>query len=194
MGQIRTFVAIELDDSIKVSLIELQEQLRAGVPKGVVRWVRPEGIHLTLKFLGDVPADRIEGIAHAIEDACQGSAPFSLSIGGLGCFPSSKRPRVLWVGVEEPTGALVKLQASIEKALAELGFPPEKRKFHSHLTLGRTRRQASSGEVRRLGELIESTAVGEIGEMKAEAVSLMRSDLKPTEAVYSQLAVVRLGA
>ncbi|MEA3459666.1 MAG: 2'-5' RNA ligase family protein, partial [Chloroflexota bacterium] len=95
--------------------------------------------------------------------------------------------------VEEPTGALVKLQASIEKALAELGFPAEKRKFHPHLTLGRTRRQASSGEVRRLGELIESTAVGEIGEMKAEAVSLMRSDLKPTGAVYSQLAVVRLG-
>lgn len=193
MEQIRTFVAIELDESCKAGLTEMQDRLKTEVPKGIVRWVRPEGMHLTLKFLGDVPVDRIEEITQAIEDACQGFAPFSFSIAGLGCFPNTRRPRVLWVGIEEPTGALADLQAAIEEALVGLEFQPERHKFHPHLTLGRTRRRASRSQVRRLGELVESTTSGEIGEMESEAVSLMRSDLKPTGAVYSQLAEVRLG-
>ena len=192
MEQIRTFVAIELDDSIKAGLTELQKRLKAEAPPGAVRWVRPDGIHLTLKFLGNVPASRIKEITRAIAGACRGFGPLLLSVGGLGCFPNSRRPRVLWVGVEEPTGALAKLQRAIEEALAGLGFPPEGRSFHPHLTLGRTQRRVSSGDVRRLGQLVEETEIGQLGRMEAKAISLMRSDLKPTGAVYTRLAAIKL--
>jgi 2'-5' RNA ligase len=94
--------------------------------------------------------------------------------------------------VEEKTGTLLRLQEAIEGKLALLGFPPEKREFSPHLTLGRTHRRASGGEIRKLGELIRSTEGGEVGKVVANSVSLMRSDLKPTGAVYTRLAEVKL--
>lgn len=192
MEQVRTFIAIELDEKIKVALAELQEQLKGKIPPGSVRWVGPEGIHLTLKFLGNVPANRIEQVEQAISQACAGFPSFSFSIGGLGCFPDTRRPRVVWVGVQEDTGILKRLQKAIEDGMEKLGFPPEERGFQAHLTLGRTQRRASSADVRRLGQIVAETDIGELGRMEARAVSLMRSDLKPTGAVYTRLAEVRL--
>jgi 2'-5' RNA ligase len=192
MEKIRTFIAIELSEEVKEGLAELQEKLKGKAPQGTVRWVRPEGIHLTLKFLGNIPSNMLDRIKKALTEACEGFSSFSFSVRGLGCFPSSKRPRVIWVGVEEKTGMLLRLQEAIEEKLALLGFPPEKREFSPHLTLGRTHRRASGGEIRKLGELIESTNVGEVGEAVANSVSLMRSDLKPAGAVYTRLAEVKL--
>jgi len=157
-----------------------------------VRWVKPGGIHLTLKFLGDVPANRIEEIERALTQACAGFPAFSLSVGGLGCFPNPRRPRVVWVGVQEESGTLAGLQKAIEDGMEKLGFAPEGRKFHAHLTLGRTQRRASSGDVRRLGRLVQEIEIGPLGQMEARSVSLIKSDLKPTGAVYTQLAAVRL--
>ena len=192
MKQIRTFIAIELDETINAALTDLQEQLKAEVPRGSVRWVRPEGIHLTLKFLGDVPANRIEEVEQALTQACVGFPAFSFSVGGLGCFPNPRRPRVVWVGVQEESGTLNRLQKAIEDKMERLGFPAEGRRFHAHLTLGRTQRRASSDDVRRLGQLVEETNIGELGQMEARVVSLMKSDLKPTGAVYTQLAAAKL--
>lgn len=193
MKQVRTFIAIELDETIKDALADLQEQLKAKSPQSSVRWVRPEGIHLTLKFLGDVPANRIEEVQRALTQAGVGFPSFPFSVGGLGCFPNSRRPSVIWVGVQEESGTLPRLQKAVEDAMEKVGFPPEGRRFHAHLTLGRTQRQASSGDVRRLGQLVSETDIGEsLGQMEARIVSLMKSDLKPTGAVYTQLAAVRL--
>jgi len=192
MKQVRTFVAIELDETINAALAGLQGQLKAEVPQGSVRWVKPGGIHLTLKFLGDVPANRIEEIERALTQACAGFPAFSLSVGGLGCFPNPRRPRVLWVGVQEESGILSRLEKAIQDEMEKLGFPPEGRKFHAHLTLGRTQRRASSGDVRRLGRLVSETDIGQLGQMEARSVSLIKSDLRPTGAVYTQLAAVRL--
>ncbi len=190
MEQIRTFIAIELPDEVRAGLAGIQEELkRRG--EGV-KWVRPEGIHLTLKFLGNVPADRIEEIIRAVREACVGFSPFQLSFAGLGCFPNLRRPRVIWVGVEGETETLARLQKAIEDNLDALGFPREKRGFSPHLTLGRVRREVGSGERRRLGQLIEATATDQLGEMVVESISVMRSDLKPTGAVYTRLAVVKL--
>ena len=193
MKQIRTFIAIELDETINAALTDLQEQLKAKVPRGTVRWVRPEGIHLTLKFLGDVPANRIEEVKQALTQACAGFPAFSFSVEGLGCFPNPRRPRVVWVGVREESGTLMRLQKAIEDRMEKLGFAPEGRRFHAHLTLGRTQRRASSGDVRRLGQLVSETDIGKLGQMEAQTVSLMKSDLKPTGAVYTQLAAAELG-
>ncbi|MFQ5812112.1 MAG: RNA 2',3'-cyclic phosphodiesterase [Anaerolineae bacterium] len=192
MKQIRTFIAIELDETISAALADLQAQLKAKIPQGSVRWVKPGGIHLTLKFLGDVPANRIEEIERALTQACAGVPSFSFSVGGLGCFPSPRRPRVLWVGVQEESGTLTRLQKAIEDRMEKLGFAPEGRKFHAHLTLGRAQRRASSGDVRRLGQLVSETEIGSLGQMEAWAVSLIKSDLKPTGAVYTQLAAMEL--
>ena len=192
MEQVRTFIAIELDEAINAAIADLQGQLKAKVPRESVRWVKPEGIHLTLKFLGNVPANRVEEIERALTQACVGFPAFSVSVGGLGCFPNPRRPRVVWVGVQEESGTLARLQKAIEDGLEKLGFAPEGREFHAHLTLGRTQQRASSGDVRRLGQLVEEADIGQLGQMEARAVSLIKSDLRPTGAVYTQLAAVRL--
>ncbi len=192
MKTIRSFIAIELSENILAAIADLQKQLKNQVPKDTVRWVQPEGIHLTLQFLGDVPLPKIEPIAQALVTACAPFRPFSITVGGLGCFPNLRRPRVTWVGVEEPTGTLAALQKAVERALIPLGFTPEKRAFHPHLTLGRTRRQASRDQAQALGTLVSKTSLPLLGQMEVQWVSLMRSDLRPTGAVYTQLATAPL--
>ena len=193
MERVRTFIAIELEGPLRKRLAEVQEQLEAQMPPGLVRWVKPESIHLTLKFLGGVPAARLGEIGEGLERACRGFAPFAFQVTGLGCFPNFRRPTVVWVGVEEPEGTLARLQEAVEREMARLGFPPEGRAFTPHLTLGRTRRQAGSRALRQVGELIKNTPLGKLGEIKVEAISLMRSDLLPTGAVYTRLKLVPLG-
>lgn len=190
--EIRTFIAIELPDPIKASLTELQERLKGQAPPRAVRWVRSEGIHLTLKFLGQTSVDQIEGIAEALRLACASLSPFTYTVGGLGCFPNLRRPRVIWVGVQEPTGTLSRLSGAIEEACAELGFKRERRAFHPHLTLGRLRNRISAEERRAIGELVQETEVASLGAGTAKGISLIRSDLQPTGAVYTILREIEL--
>lgn len=189
---IRTFIAIELPDSLKASLMELQERLKEQAPPRAVRWVRSEGIHLTLKFLGQTPVDQIKGLVESLSSACAALSPFIYTVGGLGCFPNLRRPRVIWVGVQEPTGMLARLQGAVEGACADLGFKRERRAFHPHLTLGRLRDRVSTGERRAIGELIQGTEVASLGTVSARGVSLIRSDLRPTGAVYTTLREIEL--
>jgi 2'-5' RNA ligase len=190
MDTVRTFVAIELAPDILTRLEDLLTRMKRDLPPGLVRWVRPAGIHLTLKFLGEVPANKVDAIAEAMRDACTSHPPFSFAINGLGCFPNPRRPRVIWVGVDEPSGTLAHLQRDVERAMKPLGFAPEERKFHPHLTLGRVKR-GTPGELRTLSEYI-SHGQAKIGEMQATSVSLIRSDLRPDGAVYTELAAALL--
>lgn len=193
MEQIRTFIAIELSRELGDGLARLQNRLGGQVPERSVRWVRPEGIHLTLKFLGDVPAPRITSVSQAVEAVCRGCEPFGFELFGLGCFPNPRRPRVLWVGVREPSGTLAHLQKAVENELAGLGFGRENRPFQPHLTLGRVQRRVSQSDLQRLGDLIAGSDVGLLGGMTATSVDVMRSDLRPSGAVYTALAHVPLG-
>jgi 2'-5' RNA ligase len=190
MDTVRAFVAIELSPTILQALDDLQSRLRQDVSPKLVRWVRPQGIHLTLKFLGDVPKGQIETIAESLREACAPHAPLTLSVEGMGCFPNPRRPRVVWVGVAEPSGALSRLQRDVERALGPLGFPPEKRGFSPHLTLGRVKGRDRDA-VAALGEYVSQAKV-RIGEMQVHAVHLMRSELLPGGAVYSELALAPL--
>jgi len=193
MEQMRCFVAIELEEAIHQEIRRTQTLLKSNPSGRHGRWVRPEGIHLTLKFLGDVPADQIDTIAQAIRDATAGVAPFRVSYGGLGCFPNTRFPRVIWIGVEDPEGTLLRLQKAVETHLSALGYPPERRAFHPHLTLARTRR-VSKGEQVALGKLVERTQVDRLGDMLVREISLMRSELRSSGAVYTQLAAAPLRA
>jgi 2'-5' RNA ligase len=193
VATVRTFIAVELDQEIRSGLQTLQDRLRALVAPRSVRWVRPEGIHLTLKFLGDTPTGKLDEIQNALAMAAGDLFAFSFAVGGLGCFPNARRPRVLWVGLQEPAGALVRLRDAVEEHVAPLGFPTEKRRFHPHLTLGRVQRHASKSEVIEIGEVVATSLVGTIGEMRATNVSFIRSDLRPTGAVYTTLFEARFG-
>lgn len=186
MEMIRAFIAIRLSPAILAALEDVQDRLKQDLPSGLVRWVRPEGIHLTLQFLGDTPAARLEPIAAALAAACAPYAPFHLALQGTGCFPNQRRPRVVWVGVGEPSGALARLQHDVERALAPLGFTPEDRSFTPHLTLGRVK-GGDPGALDALGAGIARVRV-RAGEMDVRSVHLIQSQLLPGGAVYTSLA------
>lgn len=194
MTTVRTFIAIELDDELKTNLGLLQDRLRNLMAPRSVRWVQPQGIHLTLKFLGDTPVAKVEDVQAALMRAAAQARPFTISVGGVGCFPNTRRPRVVWVGIQEVTGALVQLRNAIEAQVAPLGFPTEKRAFHPHFTLGRVQRYASPSEVREIGQVVATSAVGTIDEMAVASVLYIKSDLRPSGAVYKHLLEAPLGA
>lgn len=189
---IRSFVAIDLPDAVKDVLSEVGERLGRQVPERSVRWSRVSGIHLTLKFLGDVDEADLPKIKTALAQVGQRHAPFTFAVAGVGCFPNLRNPRVVWVGIEEETGSLAALQRDVEKSLVPVGFEAEKRAFHPHLTLGRTRRDVRSGDQRRIGEIIANADVSELGQVCVDSFRLVRSDLRPDGAVYTPLDVFAL--
>ena len=193
METLRTFIAIELDSALKAALRHAQEGLSGQIAARTVRWVHVEGIHLTLKFLGDTPVEKVEGVKAALAQAAGEAGPFRLAAKGLGCFPNMRQPRVVWVGVEEPLGALSRLQRAVEAHVSPLGFPAEQRAFSPHLTLGRVQQYASHSEARTIGDAVAGRAVETLGEMQATAVSYIKSDLGPGGAVYARLFEARLG-
>jgi 2'-5' RNA ligase len=185
---VRTFVAVELDDLVRQGLSEVQDKLQRQLGNRWVRWVRPEGIHLTLNFLGNVPAGRLDAIEEALAHACRGLGPSVVRPGGLGCFPNPRRPRVVWVGLTGDVPALLALQKATTRALEDLGFSPESRAYSPHLTLGRVRQEVSGGDRAVIGTCVEKTATLHLNAIRVETVSLMRSDLSPQGAQYHRLA------
>lgn len=189
---LRLFVAWELPAAMLEALGQIQESLRrAGAPR--LRWVRPEGIHLTLKFLGQVPQSRVAAIVEALRGAAALVRPFNLSLARPGTFGGRQRPRVVWVGLAGDIEPLLELQAAVEKTLAGLGFRPEERPFSPHLTLARVPKELTSEDRRRLVELVQALEVLPSAPSLVQEISLMRSILGPGGAVYRQLAVVPLG-
>ncbi len=194
METIRAFIAIPLPDPVLDGLADLQRELKKRVPPRSVRWVRPAAIHLTLKFLGDTPTDRLPGIRQALAAVARHAPPCVFTVEGLGCFPNPSRPRVVWVGVQEPTGRLAALQGAVEEVMDPLGYPPERRGFTPHLTLGRVHRKAARNDAARVGEIVASTPVGVLAEVPAAGFAIIRSVLKPDGAEYSVQAEFPLHA
>lgn len=191
MEQIRSFIAIELPTEIKTGLSSLEEKLKSG-GYPLVKWVAPESIHLTLKFLGNIATSKISPLVAAMERAAEGILPFGVSIRGLGTFPNWQRPQVIWVGLSDGVEILSNLQKRIDSALSPLGFSPESRPFTPHLTLARVKETASSQEQRKLGDWVASTEFGPPLSFKVDALSLMKSQLTPSGAIYSRIALVEL--
>jgi 2'-5' RNA ligase len=153
---LRTFIAIELDENVRDGLARVQAKFKKQAPDGSVKWVNPEVIHLTLKFLGDTPVSKISKVADALAAACQGVDPFELSFEGRGCFPNLRRPRVIWVAVRDLSGSrLARMQAAVEQHVSPLGFPTEERGFSPHLTVGRVARSANSQAEAAIGQMVE---------------------------------------
>ena len=190
-GRIRAFIAIELPPAVRECLSSIIDGLQPG-RHPYVKWVRAGSIHLTLKFLGDIDAEQVPQISQSVARASERHSPFALSIGGLGVFPNPQRPQVVWVAVAGEVERLQWLQGDIEAAMADMGFAREQRRFTPHLTLGRLRERASPAERKEIGRLIAEGGGGADTAFQVSEVSLMRSTLQPSGAVYSRLATAQL--
>jgi 2'-5' RNA ligase len=191
---LRLFIAIELPADVRSSLERLIRSLRdAGIDRGL-RWVRPEGIHITLKFLGSTDEEDLPGIIAAIRTASSSATAFELTVEGVGSFGGPRSLRVIWAGVGGDTAALGTLAASMENALEPLGFARESRRFNAHLTLARVREDASPDERARLHALLKQQAPPARASFRVSTCSLMESQLKQGGAVYTQVASFPLEA
>ena len=186
MSTVRAFICIELPDVLRDELARLQKLLKPA-SRGV-RWVRPQGIHLTLKFLGDVKTDQLPAIESAVENATADVLPFELKADGAGAFPNYKRPRVYWIGINDPTDTLATLQQQIEAAIEPLGFPREKRSFSPHLTLGRVK---SPDNLPAIQDILEAASLN-AEPFTVRQIILMKSELQPGGAVYTPLHTFEL--
>jgi 2'-5' RNA ligase len=186
---IRSFIAIDLPEATRHGLAAVQEQLKQS--GAGVRWVKPGSIHLTLKFLGNIHPAQVEDIALAVAQEVRDQPPITLGAAGLGAFPSRRKPRVIWIGMEGEVQRLNGIQARVENALEPLGFVREKRPFQPHLTIGRVK------DRRKLQALIDAMATLDMepfNSFDADEIILYKSDLRPTGAIYTKLHRMPLAA
>lgn len=181
------------DSQVLDALEEVQARLCRGEGGRAGRWVKRHNIHLTLKFLGQVPSEQLEAVYRAVAQACEGRPPFVLTVTDLHCLPDLRRPRVICVGVQEETGELVRLHEAVERELGQLGFPAERRRFRPHLTLGRVRKQAARQQVATLAKSVAAYEVSDRVQMRVDGVSVVRSELTPEGPLYTRLFEAPLG-
>ena len=183
----RSFIAIEIPEAIKKQMAEAQDRLKgSGVEAS---WTRPEGIHLTLKFLGEIPAALVPDIEQALSGAVSGRGRFRLAVGGVGAFPNANNARVAWIGLSGDLDPLTRLQEAVEDAMARLGMDRENRAFKPHLTLARVKYIRSRDQWRKALDEIRDI---KLPEFEVTGVSLMKSELNRSGAVYTEIAKVEL--
>jgi 2'-5' RNA ligase len=186
---LRAFVALILPEEIVDYLVRIQRSLKS---KGVsIGWVRPENLHLTIKFLGDMPESDVPRAADALQKAVDGMPAFELTVQGMGVFPGIKRPRVLWVGLGGAPHLLKQLHGRLEAALEPMGVMPDKRGFTAHLTLGRIRKRIDPNRL--LTVMVDAGGFAPKS-FFAQRLALFKSDLQPRGAIYTPLSEVVLTA
>ncbi len=185
---IRTFLALPLDEGIVEHLVEVQRSLSSAGAR--VRWVDGENLHLTIKFLGDVTDRQLPDVCRVAEDVARQAEPFEFSISRIISVPSAGAMKMVWVGIDEPTGRLEKLYQLLEESYADIGFPKENRLFRPHLTLGRVK---GGKNVRELRAAVDEIAETDFGPQSAEKMIVFSSELTPDGPVYLPMAKSRLG-
>ncbi|HSL27718.1 MAG TPA: RNA 2',3'-cyclic phosphodiesterase [Anaerolineales bacterium] len=185
MSLLRAFIAVEIPAELRQRVGQTTASLREEIG-ALVRWVPPENMHLTLKFLGDVAPSNVEMLSQMLR-AEAGLLPcFDIHVGGLGSFPSLKRPRVLYVGIQAPA-SLEALQRGVESGARRLGYETEERGFSPHLTIGRLRQNATGTDQQTIRRALERTTIDSLGTARVDSVHLYKSDLKPSGSVYTRL-------
>ena len=192
MSLLRAFIAVEISQEVHKAIETETAPLRAALDKSLVRWAPTSNMHLTLKFLGDTSPANVEMLSQILSVEAGQHTTFEIQFKGLGVFPNPKLPRVIWIGIQAPD-ELTTLQRGIEAAAAKLGYPPEKRPFSPHLTIGRVKQNVNSGDMQKIRTALEETKIGVLGTVPVNAVHLFKSDLKPTGAVYTRLHSALLG-
>lgn len=184
MRRVRAFLAIPVTDELRRGMARLQKELATALPD--IRWVNPATIHLTLRFFGDVPEESLEKIGEVVLSVGRLCAPFQAEAAGVGAFPSTVRPRVIWLGVRGGPPLAV-LHAAMEEGLRQIGFPGEDRSFSPHLTLGRCRQRIAAAQ-----PVLERFRDVACGPLPVDRVILYESRLEPGGAVHLPLKTVYL--
>ncbi len=185
METLRIFICIPLPDEIIREVEQIQEKVRQK--EDGIKWGHPKTMHLTLQFLGDVKEATVEEIGRMITPSIESTPAFSLSLEGVGAFPNVRRPKVLWIGIQDKSGHLVKLQEQIAAQLLKMGFAEDK-KYHPHLTLGRVKNPWLAKKV--VDQLLGQK--WELGSFSANRVSVMKSELSPQGAHHTPLINIEL--
>ena len=189
----RAFVAMPVPEAVRKEILRAQDDLRGLAGSGEIRWVRPEKMHLTLRFLGAIDPAVLDDLLAALRAACRGFSPFLLEAARTGFFPDARRPRVAWIWLGGQLESLLRLQESLQGATAAFGAPDEGRPFSPHLTLGRIK-NLGSRETRALAGGMAELETRSFGSWRADRVELMQSDLHPEGSRYTCLGEVALEA
>lgn len=190
--RLRLFVAIAIPERIRNEMIAVQRELKP-LALGDVRWTNAEQLHLTLKFLGNVPASSVEAVKESMAEACAATAPFQLRAEGIGFFPNERQPRVVWVGFEDDENVLADLQLRVERAVTPFAEKPGSENFLAHATLGRFQKYRRH-KTEKLLPRARALANHVFGEWQVEEVGLFRSELSPEGARHTEVAVFPFGA
>jgi 2'-5' RNA ligase len=186
---IRAFIAIALPADIKTRIKNHQAPLKCDTGNSV-KWVDPEIIHLTLKFLGDITDDQIIPVTNAMRESVASTHPFILRLQGIGAFPSLNRAQVVWAGINGNLDSLLALQNKLDANLVKLNFPPERRPFSPHLTLGRVRDTAALTERQKLSACLSSFKIESGTQFEVKSIDLVQSRLLPAGPLYTRLQSV----
>jgi 2'-5' RNA ligase len=190
---LRLFVAISIPEPVRNEIIRVQQELQPLVSRDVARWARSDQFHLTLRFLGDVPADGVESLKQSVGAVCRNARSLSLRAEGVGFFPNPRSPRVIWVGINDREGRLVDLQKQIETAVGQFSPEPGEKNFKGHATLGRLK-NPKPADIRDLAARAQSLEKRLFGEWTGQEIEIIRSELSPVGARYTSLEAFRLGA
>jgi len=182
MAKVRCFLAIEITPSILKKIGDILNDLRSS--PGDVKWVKPDNIHLTLKFFGNIETRNIDEICSRVEMAVAQKKSFRVGVSGMGAFPNSRSPRVIWLGLEDREGKLASIYRKVEEKLEIIGFKSEKRPFKPHLTIGRVKSQRGKKE---LFKVIDNFSTLDLGSFEVKSLVLFKSDLTPKGAIYTKL-------
>jgi len=186
----RCFIAININQTIRAALGNLQQELqkKADIKKGDVKWVKPDAIHLTLKFLGEIEDKQVADVCNIVKDVAGRHKSFELSIESVGCF-GGKSARVLWVGAGEGSENLLQLQKDLEQQLSNAGWPPEEREFTSHLTLCRVKDSKAGFKLAQIADKYKDLKLGTIS---ANSLCVYQSQLTPAGPIYTVLGNYQL--
>ena len=186
----RTFIALEFPHELQQTIYEETAHFRNQLG-ALVRWVPADNMHLTLKFLGNISPANVDILMQMIRAEADSCQSFLIQVGGLACFPSLKRPRVIYIGMQAPS-ELEALQHGIESAATRLGYESEERAFAPHLTIGRVKQNLSASDQHKIRRALEETQIDTLGTARVDSVHLYNSDLRPTGSVYTRLFSVPL--
>lgn len=180
----RIFIAIKMPDDVIQKITRISNYFQSQTPEDALKWVETENLHLTLKFLGEVPEQTVDRVQPVLKDTAKGQSPFEISVEGLGMYPHAKQPRVVWLGIQ---GAqpLALLHERLDSALAGIGLVKDNRPFNPHLTLARVRQRTDRETAHRIGETLSAFKVDSLGRFWVSEVHLIESQLTPQGPIYT---------
>jgi len=186
MSVLRAFIAIELSSQVCDAIQKQTFRLHQTLGGDLIRWVPTQNMHLTLKFLGDTSSSYLDFLKQLLTREADSHPQFNLQLGGLGAFPTLRRPRLLWIGVHAPAD-LACLQKDIEAGTTRLGYEQEERTFSPHLTIGRVRQNVNPPDLQKIHAALDTIQLGNIGITRVDSIHIFKSDLQPGGSIYTKL-------